>query len=389
MISIRTITYNMPANLDNSVFGRVKNCINSFNSFKYNVRTTRISSCKYINQNNYYDLINDFCIKNNIKWFSIPVNKSDSDYILELIKKYDRAFVNITGCNKGKMDFNAIDQYIETAKKVSLLSNNGKDNFRFGLSINVENNFPFFPFAKSSNDLSFSIGLELTEEISNIIDSNPGLDLNLLRTKIIETLDKDISIIEDYAIDIENKYNIRFDGFDYSLAPTLNEDGSVFGILEKLGVKELNGSGTFFATAYLTNILKSFGNTHRRIGLSGLMYSLLEDAELSRINNESEVRLEDLMKLSTMCGCGIDMVPINYGTSNDVIKNYILDICAISCRLNKPLGVRFIILPDSMKKTEFNDNCDFIVNTKVVNLSKNVINLNNTELFSLIELKNL
>lgn len=392
MINIRTITYNMPAKLNKNTFEKVSKCIKTFRHFNYKIRTTRISSCEKVSQCNYYDLINKFCLENDIKWFSINVDENQKElvnYCYKLVKKYERAFINIDGSKDGLVNFKAIDSYIKTAKKVATISENGQDNFRLGLSINIGNNFPFFPFAKSNDNLSFSIGLELTEEINKIIDDNKSLNLNELREIIIKSIDRDITAIENYALKVENKYDIHFDGFDFSLAPTLEENGSIVKMIQKLGVKELNGSGSFFATAYLTNILKSFGNNHRHIGFSGLMYSLLEDNELCNINNSDGVRLEDLIKLSTMCGCGIDMFPIHSSTDNDIIKNYILDICAISCRLTKPLGVRFIIVPDCFEKTEFTDDADFITNTKVVKLSGNVINTNDMGTFNLIKLKNL
>ena len=42
------------------------------------------------------------------------------------------------------------------------MSANGKDNFRLGISVNVQPDGPFFPFTYSSGEMGFSIALELT-----------------------------------------------------------------------------------------------------------------------------------------------------------------------------------------------------------------------------------
>ena len=58
-----------------------------------------------------------------------------------------------------------------------------------------------------------------------------------------------------------------------------------------------------------------------------------------------------------------------------------MDIAAISCRYNKPLGVRLLPIPrilrGSNNYTSISDEVDFISNTKVVNLGENeIVNCN-------------
>ena len=391
MINIRTITYNLPRKVNDKTLKTVHNSIEEWNKCKYYIRTTRISTCptnKF--DEKAYDKINLFCDNHHIRWFSIPIKHNNELMInncYNIIKKYDKAFLNIEGVSNNTMHFEAIDKYISIMKKISHISNDGKDNFRFGLSINIKEDTPFFPFAKSSGKLSFSIGLELTEEINKIVTENSDSNLDDLRKIIIKKIEKQIKEIENYALQIEKNNNILFRGFDFSLAPTLEKNGSIISLIQKLGINDFSGSGIMFATAYLTNILKSFGNRHRHTGFSGVMYSLLEDKELCNINNTHGVHLEDIIKLSTMCGCGIDMVPIYENTDNNIIKSYILDICAISCRLNKPLGVRFLSIPNTTPTTKFTCDSDFITNTKVLNLNLNKIKDKDITNFNFIKLK--
>ena len=391
MINIRTITYNLTNEFLNEEYKTIENCLEMWKKNKYYIRTTRIStpSIQQIPDIYKYEFLNNFCDKNNIKWFSISIDsncKDMMDFSYNMIKKFDKVFINIIGVKNNNIDFTAINNYIYLMKQVG--KDNFEDNFRLGMSMNIKDDTPYFPFSKSSGKLNFTIGLELTQEINEIVNRNIDKDLNNIREIIINTVDKQVAEIEQYALDIEKKFNIKFNGFDFSLAPIIEKNGSIGQLIEKFGIKEFNGSGTLFITAFLTNILKFFGNKHKNVGFNGVMYSLLEDTKLSEINNNTEIKLEDLIKLSTMCGCGIDMVPIYDNVDIEVIKSYILDICAISCRLNKPLEVRFICFPNLYEKTNFKNNSDYILNTKILNLNSNKLINNNIQFFSLLKLKN-
>ena len=393
MINIRTITYNLDNKFTNKNFNIIEKCMAEWTKSKYNIRTVRINTPVINKMPNIktYDKLNDFCVKNHIKWFNIPViitNKNNLyDFSYNMIKKYDKAYINIDGVINKNIDIYSIDSYISLMKKVSLITTTGEENFRLGLSINTKENTPFFPFSKSSGEFNFSIGLELTQEINKIINNNLNKNLNEIRKIIIKKLDKQITKIENYALYIEEKYNIPFKGFDFSLAPIVEDNCSIGGLISKLGIKNFNGPGTLFITAYLTNIIKYFGNTHREIGFSGIMYSLLEDTVLSNINNTTGIKLEDIIKLSAMCGCGIDMIPIYRNVDNEIIKSYILDICAISCKLDKPLGVRFIPQDNNLVYTKIKSNKDFITNTKILNLVDNRIINNNLAEYKLLDIE--
>ena len=66
-----------------------------------------------------------------------------------------------------------------------------------------------------------------------IICNNSKLNLNELRTNIINTLYPQIKKIEKLANEEALKYNIEFKGFDFSLAPIIddNNNGSIITIL--------------------------------------------------------------------------------------------------------------------------------------------------------------
>lgn len=385
MIGIRTVTFNLKETMSKEDYSRVAKAKLAFARFRYPARTFRLNlypvsstDCKSIEK------ADAFCEKEGITWFSVPIRNSNSrnkfilgnefeDAIYGLLESYPRAFVNLAGVENGEMDLVIPDMYVKIMKRLSKLNPDGSGAFRFGLSVNAKKDGPFFPFTESSGNLSFSLGLELTEKINRIAKSNRSLSLEELRDRIVLELDGQIAEIENYAVMIEELTGIIFRGFDFSLAPTLNSDGSILQLLNRLGLKGFGGGGFFFGTAYLTNILKSFGNRHRHVGFSGVMYSPLEDKGLCAVHNKTGIRLEDLIKVSTMCGCGIDMVPVHQSANTEILKSYIYDIYAISCRLdNKPLGVRFLAFDDSLVYTAFKED-DFLTNGKILELNGNIV----------------
>ena len=151
-----------------------------------------------------------------------------------------------------------------------------------------------------------------------------------------------------------------FIGIDISLAPYPYplEDQSVVDLIETIGnIGRSRGdveykfgmSGTMFAHTLLTSVLKEIvdSGNYKTTGFNGLMYSVLEDTLLSSRFSSGQVGLEDMLLLSTTCGCGIDMVPISDRNSKKTISSLFFDIFAISSVISKPLGVRILPIPNS------------------------------------------
>lgn len=399
MINIRSVTWMLNSDYSEKEFEIIEKVNLKFDNSEFFVRTKRATlPCisEPLNLKN-IDYLNSLCLTHDIRWFNIPIipsnNKKIWQFAYNVLKNYEQSFVNVLAVQDGKINYQILDESLKLIKKTSNISINGKDNFRLGLSVNVKPNCPFFPFSISDGKFGFSIALELTQDINMIICNNSKLNLNELRTNIINTLYPQIKKIEKLANEEALKYNIEFKGFDFSLAPIIddNNNGSIITILNYLGVNDFSKSGTLFATAYLTNILKYFSSEFKSVGFSGVMYSLLEDVELCKINNEIGVDIEDLIKLSTMCGCGIDMIPISFDEKDSNIKSTFMDVIAISTRLNKPLGIRILPIPRARKGvlhyTNFNEDADFISNTKVLTLATNEIIEKNIDYFEFLKIK--
>jgi len=239
----------------------------------------------------------------------------------------------------------------------------GLGNFRFCAASCVET-VPFFPGAKapSTKDVddtfNFAIGLEnggfafdLLEEAKNI-----GNIKNIFDTKMREELLPIQNVCLKFADDAAADYPVEYLGIDTSLNPSLDDGGSVADAIERLEEVrgDFGGTGSLAAAAAITIALQSMPDI-LTTGYSGLMLPVLEDqrlAELGMASNSSKNKLtiQKLLCLSSVCGVGVDTVPIPGNVSEDSLSSLILDVAALAGRwsrnnVNKPLSCRVFPVP--------------------------------------------
>jgi len=376
MIGIRSVTFQLPEKYALNDFKELKKGVDFWKHNYSFIRTFRVNICPLRSNLDLKEVNELACIsqENNIKWFNIPINPSEVNqdklfsFALNVLEQFKQAFVNVIAIENDKINFEVLNNASKLIVETSKISINGNDNFRLGTSFNIGKGGAFFPFTMSSGSLGFSIALELTQEINRILKkSNHTIDE--VQHIIYDALIPQIQSIDSLVRTLEKNTKLTFMGFDFSLAPIHEEQGSVISILDKLGMSTFGSTGMFFATAYLTNILKNIGKKFKTIGFSGVMYSLLEDACLCNLNNDNKITIEQLISWSTMCGCGLDMVPVNGDISAEKLNSILLDIAGISIRLKKPLGVRILPIPTNGEYTQFENDTDFIANTKVINVN--------------------
>lgn len=381
MIHIRTITYNLPNQLRPEIFETIERAHSFWQNVKYPVHTHRLNLPPQAGSITIekLDRVAQFAQETGIRWFNVPFDPwtddgFDGTVVEKILKRFDNAFCNIICAKDGKIREDIFSEVIAAIRGAADVDTSGSGNFRFGAAMNVASNGPFFPFTYSGGgSMCFSIGLELAREINQIVGEG-YVNLTQLRRKIIDHLEPQIHEIETLAETCTQKCGLIFAGIDFSLAPLPEEGSSVITILNSLGIMDINCVGTMFGTGYLTDILKHFAANHKSVGFAGVMYSLLEDREYAAINDQNGFSLDRMIALSTMCGCGVDMVPIDYNTDDATLRTVLMEIACVSSRLKKPLGVRILPLhPDPDSKTQIDENEDFIVNTKLVDAKTNTL----------------
>lgn len=285
-----------------------------------------------------------------------------------LIYKYPNMFTSIqAGSNHGGINFEAIKESTKIIQKLS--QPDPFQNVKFAVTFNVPPNTPFFPSAYHiGNTPKISIALEAADEVITVLKENPPTSTNLnnvkkaIQTRFTEIFDQICGITEPFC----KKYRIDFEGIDFSPAPYPTKEKSIGTALEQLGLCKFGEPGSVFSVGFLTESLQSIDRP--KIGFSGFMQPLLEDYIIARRNNENKVDISKLLLYSTMCGLGLDCIPIPGELDPAAIELLLMDLGMISLRLKKPLTAR--LMPITNKKagdmTEFD--FEYFTNSKICDL---------------------
>jgi uncharacterized protein (UPF0210 family) len=113
--------------------------------------------------------------------------------------------------------------------------------------------------------------------------------------------------------------------------------------MEKLGVPAVGLHCSLAAAAFLTVALDQAN--YPRAGFNDLMLPVLEDATLVARGAEGTFTDTNLLLHSAVCGTGLDTVLLPGDTRPEEIALLLLDLAALTQRLEKPLTVRLMPIP--------------------------------------------
>lgn len=224
----------------------------------------------------------------------------------------------------------------------------GLGNFRFAVAACCTPLIPFFPVAKAPEKqqiglVTFAIGLENGSLAQYLLKKCQTI--RNIPTIFRQEMAEAIKPIQDVCQTFETD-KITFAGIDTSLNPSLDATGSVAAALESL--RELSptwgGPGTLGVAAALTKSLQSLPEIHRT-GYCGIMLPVCEDTRLAELTASNELRLVDLLSISSVCGVGIDTVPLPGDATEEALSALMLDVAGLADRWQKPLSCRVFPLP--------------------------------------------
>jgi hypothetical protein len=110
-----------------------------------------------------------------------------------------------------------------------------------------------------------------------------------------------------------------------------------------MGVAAIGSAGSLTAAAILAGALDS--GTWQKAGFNGLMMPILEDSTLAQRSSQGILSVYDVLQYSSICGTGLDTVPLPGDIQEEKIRAILLDIAALALRLNKPLTARLMPIP--------------------------------------------
>ncbi len=288
-----------------------------------------------------------------------------------------------------RIDMSALRACADVIVKCATIDPNGFANLNFAALANVPPGAPFFPaayhdggtpffaIATESADLAvsaFSTGEPFEVQRSNLISSitRHGQAITRIANEISNTRISDIRV-----------FDIRFGGIDFSLAPFPDDAHSLGNAVEKMGIPKIGLHGSLAMAALLTESIDRAGFPHT--GFSGFMQPVLEDSVLAKRAAEETLTIKDLLLYSTVCGTGLDTVPLPGDTTAEQLVPLLLDLSALALRLDKPLTARLMPVPGKKAGDETNFDFGFFANSKVMKLEAEKLNppLDNLDSFNI------
>jgi uncharacterized protein (UPF0210 family) len=215
----------------------------------------------------------------------------------------------------------------------------GMGSFQFAAAANVPAGTPFFPVGWHEGPGSLAVGLQSPRVLREAFTG--AHDREDARRRLAARLTAELREVERIATDLARSERLRYGGIDSSPAPL--GDDSIGGAIEALTGAPFGEAGTLQACAHITDVIKRV--PVKLCGYSGLMLPVLEDTVLARRATEGHYGLRELLLFSSVCGTGLDVVPIPGDTPQSTIERIMLDVAAQAVKLNKALSVRLFLVP--------------------------------------------
>lgn len=239
------------------------------------------------------------------------------------------------------LDTRAVKACANIIHRCGQASPDGFTNLRFAALGQVKAGSPFFPSAYAHpRKLGYGIAIEgadlAIEAFSTATDIADAQ--SILADRINSVAANILKICESVTIDDQRPI-----GIDFTLAPFPDDRISTGKALETLGVPALGKAGSVTAAAILMSAMQRA--KYPRTGFNGLMMPVLEDSYLAKRAAQGSLGIQDLLLYSTVCGTGLDTIPLPGETTEDQLYAILLDIGALSLRLNKPLTARLMPIP--------------------------------------------
>jgi uncharacterized protein (UPF0210 family) len=238
----------------------------------------------------------------------------------------------------------------------------GEGNFRFCATAFCPPGTPFFPAAYHEGPRAFSIGLESPRLLEAALE---GTTTSTEAERSMQSrLNAALAPVEALARRISAETGWLYLGIDTSPAPGL--DSSIGRVIETLARAPFGSPSTLSACSTITTVLKKVDA--KTCGYSGLMLPVLEDQVLADRAVEGRYGISELLLYSSVCGTGLDVVPIPGDTPAARLADTIGDVAALAARYEKPLSARLFQVPGKSVGDTVDFDNPFLTRCKVMAL---------------------
>ncbi len=259
----------------------------------------------------------------------------------------------------------AVDSAAQAIAAIARTTTDGFGNLRFAVLANCPPGSPFFPVAYHRGPGPvFAAAVEGADLAVEAFAQAGTLGEACERLRAV--VESAGATIVSLSRQLEAEFGWPFGGIDFSLAPFPEDARSIGLALERLGVDRFGSSGTLFAVALVTRVLREARFPH--CGFCGVMLPVLEDAVLARRSAEGLYTLDSLLLYSAVCGTGLDTIPLPGDVAVDELAAILLDVAALAVAADKPLTARLMPVPGKAAGEMTDFDLVFFANARILDV---------------------
>jgi uncharacterized protein len=218
----------------------------------------------------------------------------------------------------------------------------GLGNFRFTAIANVPPYTPFYPSSYHQGlGRQFAIALESANVVAAVMAVQR--DPEATRQALVSELGLHVRAIADVADKIDQQSGWTYMGIDLSPAP--RKEVSIGSALAGFTGSHFGASGTLTGVGTITSALRDINV--KKVGFSGVMMPVLEDTRLAQLWGRGTLSMDQLLAYSSVCGTGLDTIPLPGDITTQQIERIIGDVATLSVKYAKPMTARLMPVPSA------------------------------------------
>jgi uncharacterized protein (UPF0210 family) len=227
----------------------------------------------------------------------------------------------------------------ESAKLVRYVADHSahsQGTFLFAATAMLRPLGPFYPGAyHTGTGKQFSLGFEGASVVQQVFRSTHG-DFDASVAELTRQLTIHARVGEEIGNAVATSSGWEFVGVDPTPAPLA--DASIGDAIEHYTGAPFGSNGTMTAALAITTAVKAV--KVKQIGYSGLMLPVMEDKRLAQRWAENTYEIDSLLAYSSVCGTGLDTLPLPGDISEEHLAKIYSDVAALAWKWRKPLSAR-------------------------------------------------
>lgn len=250
----------------------------------------------------------------------------------------------------------------ESAKLVRYVADHSahsQGTFLFAATAMLKPLGPFYPGAYHTGaGRQFSLRFEGASVVQRVFGSTHG-DFDASVSELTRQLTIHARVGEEVGDTVAASSGWEFVGVDPTPAPLA--DASIGDAIERYTGSAFGSNGTMTAALAITAAVKAV--KVKQVGYSGLMLPVMEDKRLAQRWAEDTYDIDSLLAYSSVCGTGLDTVPLPGDVTEERLVKIFGDVAALAWKWHKPLTARLQPVADKRAGDRTDFDSQYLFNT--------------------------